>query len=620
MTSVALRRSHVPSVPAALEAGRRAPFPGFIEPCHPTLREAAPAGEEWLHEIKSDGYRAQVHVRGGKATIFSREGVNWTTQLAAIANAAMRLPVRDAILDGEAIVQAANGVADLQALRREIGKKHSKRLVYAAFDLLYLDGFDLREAPLIERKRLLRELTAEQAPAILYVEHIAGDGEAVYRHACRIGVEGIVSKHRDAPYRSGRQESWIKLKCIKSDTFPIVAFVEKLGAKPRRIASLYVGRRDGGRLLYAGKVRSGYTDRAARELRERLDPLILPQSPLSVPVRKPKATWVRPDVQAEIQFGGVTEEGLLREAVFKGMRDDLVPAVRGPRIVPATRPLRPVKPAHIGVPRENILQLLPDAVVPSKEELARYWAKVCQEALVYLGRRPLKLVRHSHHTTFYHKGPLPPLPASVHQLRIEKREGGAGVRLWVDSLDGLLGLVAIGAVELHPWAAAVDDIERADYVVFDLDPGDGIEWEFVVETAFKMREALASEGLKSWPKTTGGKGLHVVAPLARKLAHDAAHAFAKRLAERIAATAPERYVTSAALAKRPGRLFIDYLRNGRGTTAIGAYSPRARPGFPIARPVTWPQVERGIASVAFTMARPSRPLPVRAAPSGIGGP
>lgn len=607
MASVALRR-RVASGPGALKGARKAPFPGFVEPCHPTLREQAPEGDEWLHEIKSDGYRAQVHVRGGNIAIYSREGVNWTTQFAAIAGAAMHLPARDAIFDGEAIVQAANGVADLQALRREIGKKHSDRLVYAVFDLLYLDGFDLREAALEHRKRLLREVTAQAPATITYVEHLEGEGEAIYRHACRIGVEGIVSKHRQSPYRSGRQESWVKLKCIKSDTFPIVALVEKLGAKPRRIASLYVGRRDGDRLLYAGKVRSGYTDRIARELRERLDPLIVSGSPLLVDVRKPKATWVRPELGAEIQYGGVTEEGLLREAVFKGLRDDLVPAVRAPPIVPARRSstTKAPKGPYIGVPRENILQLLPDAVVPSKEELARYWAKVAKDALVYLGRRPLKLVRHTHHTTFYHKGPLPPVPDSVHQLRIEKREGGAGIRLWVDSLDGLLGLVAIGAVELHPWTARIDDIEHADYVVFDLDPGDAVAWDFVIETAFKMREALAAEGLKSWPKTTGGKGLHVVAPLPEKLTHNAAHAFAKRMAERIAATAPERYVTSAALTKRPGRLFIDYLRNGRGTTAIGAYSPRARAGFPIARPVTWAQVERGIASDAFTIEHPGR--------------
>jgi bifunctional non-homologous end joining protein LigD len=444
-------------------------------------------------------------------------------------------------------------------------------------------------------------LLAKPPPKIVYVEQFEmDDGEAVYRHACKLKLEGIVSKRRDSPYRSGRQEIWLKLKCTKSDTFPIVAFVEKLGARPRKIASLYVGRHDGDRLIYAGKARSGYTMQVAREVRERLDPLIMKRSPLSVPVKKPKATWVQPVVQAEIEYGGITDDGLLREAVFKGLRDDL------PMAAPPTAPsrARPSRKGRGGVPRENILQLLPDAVAPSKEELAAYWRKVAKRALPYLGRRPLKLVRHTRGTTFYHKGPLPPIPDAVHQLRIEKREGGEGVRVWVDSLAGFLGLVEMDVVEVHPWAATVDDFEHADMLVFDLDPGNGVAWDFVIETAFRMRELLEREGLKPWPKLTGGKGLHLMAPLPCKLTHDAAHTYARALAQRLARTDLDRYVTSASLARRPGRLFIDYLRNGRGTTAVGAYSSRVREGFPIAAPVTWKQVERGIEPDAFTMRRP----------------
>jgi bifunctional non-homologous end joining protein LigD len=216
----------------------------------------------------------------------------------------------------------------------------------------------------------------------------------------------------------------------------------------------------------------------------------------------------------------------------------------------------------------------------------------------------LKLVRHTRGTIFYHKGPLPPIPDAVHQLRIKKREGGQGVRVWVDDLTGFLGLVEMDVVEVHPWAATVDDFEHADLLVFDLDPGDGVSWEFVIETAFHMRELLEKEGLKSWPKLTGGKGLHLMAPLPRKLTHDAAHKYARRLAQRLASTDPDSYVTSASLARRPGRLFIDYLRNGRGTTGVGAYSPRVRDGFPIAAPVTWKQVERGIRPDSFTLEHP----------------
>jgi bifunctional non-homologous end joining protein LigD len=290
----------------------------------------------------------------------------------------------------------------------------------------------------------------------------------------------------------------------------------------------------------------------------------------------------------------------LRAAVFKWLRVDLaLPAVHAPPIV-AERAWHAHK-RRGGVPRENILQLLPDATAPSKEELSAYWRKAAKRALPYLGRRPLKLVRHTRGTIFYHKGRLPPIPDSVHQLRIEKREGGEGVRVWVDDLAGLLGLVEMDVVELHPWAATVDDIEHPDRLVFDLDPGAGVAWDFVIETACKLRELLREEGFDSWPKLTGGKGLHLMVPIERGVSHDAARLSCRRLVQRLEAIDPGRYTTSSAPAKRRGRIYLDYLRNGRGTTAIGAYSPRVREGFPIAAPVTWAQVERGIRPDAFTI-------------------
>ena len=593
-------------------------LPGFLEFCDPTLRNVPPTGAEWLHEIKWDGYRAEVHLQSSRPKVFSRNGLDWTQQFAPIAKAVGRLEAQDAILDGEAVVLGKTGRPDFQALRRELGKPESDKLTYYAFDLLWLDGEDLRKLPLVQRKRRLQELLAGAEPALVYVEPLQGDGPTIYEHACRMGLEGVVSKRANSPYRAGRQESWIKTKCKKSDTYPIVAFVEKLGAKPRRIASLYVGRWDGGRLLYAGKVRSGYTDVIARELREKLDSLILRTSPLSEPVKKPKATWVRPEVEAEIQFGGITDDGLLREAVFKGLREDLAepkPAPKRTTATPAARPSnesRREKP-HIGVPRENILQLLPDAVVPTKDELLAYWRKVGRRALEHLGRRPLKLVRHTHSTTFYHKGPLPPnIPEAVHRLMIEKREGGEGTRLWVDSVEGLLGLVrAVGAVELHPWNASVDDIERPDQLVFDLDPGKGVEWPFVVDTAMALRELLEEDGFATWPKVTGGKGVHVMVPIAPDITHDEAHRYCRSVAERTAATDPGRYTVSASIAQRGGPPLHRLLRNGRGTTAVGAFSPRARPGFPIAAPVSWADLHHGIRADAFTLVHP----PVKRAPA-----
>src|SRR4051812_40845310 len=380
MCAVALRSS--PRTVSRVPGARRSAIPGFIEPCDPTLRERAPAGDDWWYEIKGDGYRAQLHLQDGGAKVYSRTGLDWTEQFSSIAAAAPKLNADAVVIDGEAVVYGANGVPDFQQLRRELGRRRSARLRYLAFDLLYLDGYDLRGVEYVERKRLLQQVLKHAPETFVYIEAIEADGDEVFRAACNLGLEGIVAKRADAPYRSGRQDSWIKLKCKKSDTFPIVAFVEKLGAHPRKIASLYVGRREHGKLLYAGKVRTGYTESTAREVRERLDPLIRKTSPLSIAVKKPKATWVEPEVDAEIEFGALTDDGLLREAVFKGFRDDLtLPRLKSPRLVPSSSH----KP-HVGVPRENILQLLPDAVVPSKDELAAYWTRVWKKALPHLGR------------------------------------------------------------------------------------------------------------------------------------------------------------------------------------------------------------------------------------------
>lgn len=498
---------------------------------------------------------------------------------------------------------------DYQALERELGNPNSPKVIFYAFDLLHLNGRDIRQQPLVKRKAALEKLVKDRAPTLTYAEHLEVSGSDVFEHACRMGLEGIVSKRADAPYRSGVQTSWLKVKCIKSDTFPIVAFVEKLGAHPRRIASLYIGRWEGDRLLYAGKAQSGYSLTTARHVRERLDPLIIGKSPLSEPIVKPKATWIRPEVLAEVQFSGVTDRGILREAVFKGLREDLVQI---PAKSPAPSKRREAVGQH-GVPRENILQLLPDAVSPSKEELVRYWERVADQALIHLRRRPLKLVRHAFGATFYHKGKLPEIPAAVHQLRVQKREGGEGVRVWVDDLAGLLGLVEMNAVEVHPWNATVDDIEHADRVVLDLDPGEGIEWAEVIETALALRDIMEAAGLESWPKVTGGKGIHLMGPLETKMTHDSARQLAKSLAQCLVEARPGRYLLSAAPAARRGRIFLDYLRNGRGNTAVGAFSPRARPGFPIAHPVTWSQVERGIRPDGFTIDHPFRAAARRAA-------
>jgi bifunctional non-homologous end joining protein LigD len=577
------------------------PFPGFVEPCFATLRAKPPEGDRWIHEIKFDGYRTQLHVQDGKAFALTRRGYDWTLKFRPIADAVSRL-THSAIIDGETIVAGPGGKPDFAALHADLARGRTDRLSFYAFDLLYLDGRDLRSLPLIERKQKLAGLLAGATDILLFSGHFETSGNQLYKSACEMGLEGVISKLRNAPYRSGLTESWIKTKCINRDNFPIIAFVEKLEARPRRIASLYLGRRDGDRLLYAGKAQSGFRDADLYMLRERLDPYIRETSPLSVSVKKPKATWVEPVVEAEISFNGVTADGLLRAPTFKAIREDISPPVEKRSAKRANR-MEDEKQKTGKVSRENILQLLPDSVAPSREELKRYWRKIGPRALEHLGRRPLKLVRRVGDVVFYHKGPLPPIPDAVHQLRIEKREGGEGVRLWVDDLDGLLGLVDMDVVEVHPWNATIDDLEHPDMLVFDLDPGDGVEWSFVTDTALMLRAMLEEADLECWPKVTGGKGIHVMAPIEPDMDHDQARDYARTLSARLVSTALSKFTISSAPQQRRGRIFIDYLRNGRGSTAAGAFSPRARPGFPIAAPVSWRQIERGIGPTAFSLTK-----------------
>jgi bifunctional non-homologous end joining protein LigD len=317
--------------------------------------------------------------------------------------------------------------------------------------------------------------------------------------------------------------------------------------------------------------------------------------------------WVRPELVAEVAYRGWTSDGLVRHASFKGLRED-----KDPREVAREDASEPVPKAEARAPAksskaqpphfrpENIQTLYPDAVVPSDQELVAYWRAVGKDALKYLGRRPLKLVRHVRGKTFMHQGPLPPIPEHVRQLRIEKATGEEAARVWVDSVEGLVGLVAMDVVEVHPWGATVDDVERPDVLVIDIDPGEGVEWGLVTDTALKLRDVFKAEGISSWPKLSGSKGIHVMAPVTPDLDWESARAYCKSIAERVATTAPRRY-TTAARQPRTGCIFLDYLRNVPSIAAIGTYSPRAKPGFPVAMRVTWREVERGIAPDAFTM-------------------
>jgi bifunctional non-homologous end joining protein LigD len=558
----------------------------------------APSGPGWVHEIKFDGYRSQLHIRGSEVTIYTKNGHDWTERYRSVAEDAKLLDVTDAVIDGEMVVLREDETCDMWALLRDTRNGVSDRLTFFAFDLLFLNGEDLRKLPLLERKQRLSALVERATTkCIRYSAHFEYskeggiDGPTLWAHAHNVNVEGIISKRAQSPYRSQRGEDWIKTPCEYRETLPVVG----MGFDGERLGGLYLARKVGAKLVYAGQLEEGLSDEVRARFVATLSPFITKRQPVETFTPKTDAKWLEPICKARIVHRGGMNAVPVRRAAFEGL------------ITPKAR-ARPPSPSPLSL-RENIMRELVDAVVPSQTQLCAHWRKYGKLALPHLANRPLTLVRHVDGVTFFHKGPLPRVPESVHQLEITKADGSRGVRLFIDSVQGLLGLVQMGVVEVHPWAATVDDIERPDTLIFDLDPGEGIGWDFVLEAAFAICKLLAEEGLDCWPKLTGGSGLHLMSPVERRMNHKQVHEYALMLAKRVAATNPRHYTTLAGASNRVGKLFIDHLRNGRGFTAVGCYSPRARPGLPIAMPITWSALEAKEKPNFLTLLAPGKAAP-----------
>lgn len=580
------------------------PTRGYIEPCRAAEIGTPPRGEGWIHEIKEDGFRTQLHRQREHVTLYSSNGHDYTSRYGAIAAEALELLGGDFVIDGEMVVPRSDGTTDFRALSKAVSSHDSKPLQFRAFDILFHGGRDVRRRPLLERKALLKELLEGASERFYYCEHIELDGPVVWEHAHLVQAEGIISKRADSSYRSGRTQDWIKVPCQYRETFHVIGYAREEGD---RFDGIYLARRMNNQLVYAGKMeRAGVKKLADIEpIMRRLDEIAVDHPPLKMEIEKPKARWVKPVLKARVVHRGGAAPRPVRHGIFEGWDETretprLLDVLRT-RVAESAMTRKPMPTPAIarGVPAENIMRALDDAVVPSIAELKAHWKKVARKALPYLARRPLTLVRHVAGTTFYHMGPLPPLPPAVHSLEMRKADGKKGLRLWIDDAAGLQGLVQLGVVEVHPWTATVDDIERPNQLIFDLDAGRGISWEFVIETASALRDLLAKEGFDCWPKLTGGSGLHLMAEVEPTLTHAEMHRYAKSLAEKIARREPIKYTTLAGAAQRIGKLFIDCFRNGRGATAIGAYSPRARPGLPIAMPTTWREIERGERPDAF---------------------
>jgi len=615
---------------AALPESRAKPkkigaMPKFVEPQLCKLVDEPPSGPGWAHEVKFDGYRLQLRVEDGKATLRTRKGLDWTDKFSAIAKAAEKLP--DCMIDGEAAALDKKGVPDFGALQAALSEGDSRDLIFFAFDLLFADGEDLRPLPLSERKARLKEPLSrlkDKRQQIRYVEHFETAGDQVLESASRMGFEGIVSKQLGAPYRSGRGGSWVKAKSRTGQEVIIGGWTQE-GAKLR---SLIAGVHRGRKLVHVGRVGTGFSESVMRQVLPKLKAVESDKSPFAAdagPRKEANMHWARPELVAEIEFAGWTGDGNVRQAAFKGLRSD-----KSADEIEAEQPAQPER-TKMATPKPAAKSRSPSkgaaasgsAVVMgvsishpdkplwpgekppiTKLELAHYYEAVGDWMIRHIKGRPCSIVRTPDGIdgqTFFQRHAM---PGGSHLLTEVKVSGDKKPYLQIDRVEALAAVAQIGATELHPWNSQPDQPNLPGRLVFDLDPAPNVKFDEVVEGALELRKRLEKLGLVTFCKTTGGKGLHVVTPLTsdkKSPDWDAAKMFAKEICRRLATKQPERYVLNMAKKERGGRIFLDYLRNDRTSTAVAPLSPRAREGATVSMPLEWSQVKKGLDPRRFTL-------------------
>jgi len=594
----AARKLVLPDV-RKVNGARKKILPAFVEPSLAAPCETPPSGVKWVHEIKYDGYRIQARIDGGKIRLLTRKGLDWTDRFRSIATALQGLGLASALLDGEIVVKNSSGIPSFGELQADLGAGRMDRFRYQLFDILYCEGFDVTPAALLDRKALLQRLLSvlPAGSPILFSEHLELDGPTMFEHAKRLGLEGIVSKRIDLPYRSGRGDHWLKTKSVQGGDYAILGYVPSTVVKGS-IGALLLGARDGaGKLVYMGRVGTGWSGAQAQALYDQLEPMAAPKPALAKPMpdgMEKGVRWVEPRLVGEVQYRGISADGILRQSSFKGLREDKtadeIELEEKPRQTPSRAPAE--------MPRIQLThpeRLLWDGI--TKQGLAEFYVEIADWILPHIAGRVLSLMRSPSGTkarSFFAKHPWAGLTDAVHVDVGEKEPMFA-----IKDLAGLLSLVQSGVVEIHPWASTIDDLERPDRLIFDLDPGEDVAWGEVIAGAQEVRRRLQDAGLESFVKTTGGKGLHVVVPLEPSVSWDEAKAFTKAIAEAMAKDSPRRYVANMSKSARRGRIFVDYIRNGRGATAVGAYSTRAFPHAPVSTPIDWDELSEGIRSDHF---------------------
>jgi bifunctional non-homologous end joining protein LigD len=581
------------------------------EPELATLVDAAPDGDGWVHELKFDGYRVLVRIERGEVTLLTRRGNDWTARMAGVAQAFTRLKVDSALLDGEVVVLDEQGRSDFQRLQNSLSGEDDEKLVYYAFDLLHLNGKELRPLPLTERKQalaeLLRPVAAKSDGVIRLSEHVVGQGPEFFKKACALGVEGILSKRANAPYRAGRGRDWLKVKCLLRQEFVVVGYSAPAGSRSH-LGALLLGIERDGKLTYSGRVGTGFTEQSLAELAKKLGPLVIDapavvNAPRGAEVRGVR--WVKPELVAEVAFTGFTGDGLLRHPTFHGLREDKPAAEVKPEIEPKSPKKRvsSAPPTPISYPLTNPDKVMYPEQGITKLELLEHYARVAERMLPHVRNRPLTLVRCPNgrgKPCFFQKHPGAGTPEGIRSVPIREKDGKAPYSV-IDDEQGLFGLVQLGSLEIHTWGSRADDFEHPDLLVFDLDPDVGLDFGAVIDAAKLLRRTFEGAGLESFVKTAGGKGLHVCVPIIPDLDWTTIKEFCARVAEEIAKNDPRRYVATVSKEKRRGKIFIDYLRNARSATFVAPYSTRAREGAPVAVPLEWDELTPKLRPDQYTL-------------------
>jgi bifunctional non-homologous end joining protein LigD len=605
-----------------LQSAPQERFPGFIEPQLAQQATSAPEEVDWIHELKLDGYRIQIQIRSskknGKTTrevkLLTRKGLDWTSRMPDIARAATELEVTDAILDGEAVVLDKRGVSSFAELQAAFQEGKNRHIIYFAFDLLHLDGHNLRSLPLLSRKDLLAGILPgdRDGTPIRLSEHFQANGREVFAKACHLGAEGIVSKLGSAAYVSGRGSTWRKVKCIQEQEFVIVGFTPP-SKGGQGIGALLLGYYESGKLRYAGRSGTGFTQETSHDLRTRLDRLTEKKSSLAEISRdaRENALWVKPELVAQISFATWTKDSLVRQAAFKGLREDK-PAneVERENAIPIEESDRNTlnrMDSSAGVKRQKAKQQSvtlppithPDKVLDpvsgmTKQALAEYYLAVAERMLPHISGRPLSVVRcpaGSGKPCFFQKHVGAGLADGVESASVPNPKTGKREEfLTVDSADGLVGLAQMAVLEIHPWGSRNDSLDQPDRIVFDLDPDESIGWETLSDTARNLRARLKKLGLISFLKHTGGKGLHVVVPIEPEHEWPTVKEFTHAVVLQMEKEQPDLYVTKMTKTLRKNRIYLDYLRNDREATSIAPFSPRARAGTPVAITLSWSEL------------------------------